>query len=288
MRATYAIDVDTVDPSADILESSGILLPGNWTSAWPEVQRSLWQKSKILLALDFDGVAVPSVDGMIGTALPPDLNHLLLKLQASPRIVLAFLSGRSVSELRSKTALENAIFAGNHGTEIEGGGLSRTDGLAASCRSDLVDVLSCLKRYVRRLPGIAVEDNGLSLTVHGTIGESSERLKAADLLNALVHRRPRLYLSERPEGWDVRVRASWDKGHAIGQIIDHLRIPACSMVYLTGAETDECALSNLAASHTFAVGNVEVSTAKYRLSTRLDMMQFLLCVLCLVNEVSLT
>jgi len=258
-----------------------------WGEAWPEVQRSLWTQSKILLALDFDGVAVSPSMRADGASLPADLGHLLQKLHASRRVVLALLSGRSVRDLRSRASLEKAIYAGNHGSEIEGMGLSRTDGLASSCRSDLVDVFSCLTRYSRRLPGIVADDNGLSLTIHGTFAPEEERDKTRALLVALVQGRPRLQLIERPGGWDVLARAAWDKSQAIRQMMDHLCITSSSMIFLAGAHTDKRTFLDLSAGHTFSVGGAAES-AKYQLSTRMDLMQFLLCVLCLVNDVSLT
>jgi trehalose-phosphatase len=259
----------------------------DWVGKWPEVQQGLWQRSKILLALDFDGMAVSPADS-VGALLPEDLNLLLQKLHASPRVVVAFLSSRSVRDLRSRARLENAIYVGNHGTEIEGWGLSRMDGLASSCRSDLVDVFSCLRRYARQLPGISVEDNGLSLMINGRSAAALEREKARDLLGALIQRRPRLQLTERAGGWDVFAKASWDRSHAIRQMMDHLELTPSSMVFLAGADTDQCTFSNLAAGHTFSIGDTAETAAKYQLPTRMDLMQFLLCVLCVVNEVSLT
>lgn len=259
-------------------------LPGSWIAVWPEIQCCLSQRSKILVALDYDSVAEFSAPGGNEAGPSMDLDHLLRKLQASRRVALALLSSRSVRDLRSRAILENAIYAGNHGAEIEGWGLSRTDGLASSCRSDLVDVFSCLSRYARQLPGIIVEDHGLSLSADGKAARDLEKERTRALLGALIRRRPRLQVIERPGGWDVRVRASWDKGHAIRQMMDHLGIAPSSIVYLAGAETDAHTLSDLAAGHTFAIGGAHVSTAKYRLSTRMDVLHFLFCLLAFVSK----
>lgn len=290
MRASNELNAPIIEGGEALV---GVASPASaasrreWVGAWPDVQRSLWRQSKILLALDFDGVAVSPAMGSAGAFLPADLSHLLQKLHASPRVVVAFLSGRSVGDLRSLASLEKAIYAGNHGMEIEGMGLSLTDSLASSCRSDLVDVFSCLNRYSRRLPGILADDNGLSLTIHGTFAGEAEKEKTRALLAALIQRRPRLQLIERPGGWDVLARAAWDKSHAVRKMMDHLCITPSSMIFLAAPHTDKRTFFDLAAGHTFSIGGA-AEAAKYQLSTRMDLMQFLLCVLCLVNEVPLT
>ena len=159
-------------------------VPEHWIAAWPDVQRKLLGTSRILLALDFDGVAEASIPRSQEAILPEDLRHLLLKLQASPSIALALLSSRSLRDLRARANLGDVIYAGNHGMEVSGAGFACTDGLASSCRSDLVDVLSFLNRYARRFPGVVIEDKGLSISVHWRLAEETTKQKLEELLAA--------------------------------------------------------------------------------------------------------
>lgn len=219
--------------------------------------------------------------------MPPELSHMLQKLQASPRIALALLSGHSVTDLRSRLVLDNAVYLGKHGGEMEGPGISRLDGPVLSHRSDLVDVRSCLDRYLRRLPGVFLLDRGESLTVDTRRADVPVKQRTQSLLAALVQRRPRLQVSGCGAGWEILAKSSWKKKLAIAQMRDHLRLSLSSTVYLAGAHSTPCTFEGLDGAHTFAVGPGQMPAARYRLFSRLEMMQLLLCILYLGNDVLL-
>jgi len=119
---------------------------------WPEIRAEIAARPRWLLALGFDGIVSPTVLRPDAATVPEDTRVLLQKLAASPRIALAFLSGRALLDIQTRVGMSEAFYAGNHGMEVRGPDLTSSDGLAVSCRSDLVDALAFLARCSAKDP----------------------------------------------------------------------------------------------------------------------------------------
>jgi len=247
-------------------------------------------RPRILLALDFDGVVAPLSPYPSAASLDADFRNLLGKLLSSPRLSLAFISGRSLADLETKVGLSDVICAGNHGMEIRGAGLVSSDGLASSCRSDLVDALAFLTRFTRRMPGVSIEDKGLSITAHWRLASPADQKALEDLLGVILQSHPRLQTFPGEMAWNIGGRAVWDKSNAIHQILDHLGLLRSDLVYLAESSTDEWTLQRLSEGITFRTvspgGGVSPSDANV-LASPMGVMQFLFCMLHAVNSVSL-
>lgn len=219
--------------------------------------------------------------------MSPETHVLLSKLGLSRGMTLAFLSGRSLYDIQSRVRLPGAIYVGNHGMEISGQGFSSSDGLAESCRADLVDALAFLTRYTKRLRGVLVEDKGLTVTVHWRQANPGEGAAVRDLLDVVVRGHPRLKIFAGEACWELRAKASWNKGDALQQILAHLHLAPADTIYIGEEFTDEDAFARLAEGLTFCVGTSGSSRARYRLSQSADVAQLLFCIFCAVHGTSL-
>lgn len=261
--------------------------PPCWTAHWPRIQERITQAPKLLLALGFDGILSPTVLHPKDATLPDGTRALLAKLAASSRISVAFLSGRSLHDIQARVQLPNAYYVGNHGMEVRGPGLASSDGLATSCRSDLVDALAFLARYTKRLRGVFIEDKGLTVTVHWRQADPAEGAAVRELLEAIVHNHPRLKIFPGEACWELRARASWNKGDALRQILSHLRISPAETIYLGEEYTDNDAFTQLPEALTFCVGSASATAARYRLEQPSDAAHLLFCILCAANSIPL-
>lgn len=259
----------------------------HWIQDWPEIQAQIAARPRLLLALGFDGILSPTVSRPSEAKLPEDTYRLLSKLGASSRITLAFLSGRSLPDIQSRVRLPNAYYAGNHGMEVRGPGLNTSDGLAVSCRSDLVDALAFLARCTKRLRGVYIEDKGLTVTVHWRLANPGEGATLRELVEVIVQSHPRLKVFAGEACWELRARASWNKGDAIRQILTHLHLAAADTIYIGEEFTDEDAFARLSGGLTFYVGSTATTAARYRLPQPKDAAQLLFCVLCGLNGMPL-
>jgi trehalose 6-phosphate phosphatase len=261
--------------------------PPDWMQQWPEIQAQIAARPRLLLALGFDGILSPTVLRPSEATVPEDTRALLTKLAASPRITLAFLSGRSLHDIQTRVRMPGAIYAGNHGMEIRGPGLASSDGLAVSCRSDLVDAIAFLARCTKHMRGVFIEDKGMTVTVHWRQADPAEAAALRELLEVIVRSHPRLKVFAGEACWELRARASWNKGDALRQILAHLHLTPADTIYLGEEFTDADAFAELAGGLSFCVGGAGATAARYRLPDATQAAQFLFCVLCAVNGVSL-
>jgi trehalose 6-phosphate phosphatase len=250
---------------------------------WPEIQAQIAAHPRLLLALGFDGILSPTVSRPSEATVPEDTRMLLTRLAASPRITLAFLSGRSLHDIQTRVAMPDAFYAGNHGMEVRGPGLASSDGLAVSCRSDLVDALASLTRCTKHLRGVFIEDKGMTVTVHWRQADPAEGAALRQLLDVIVRSHPRLKVFAGEACWELRARASWNKGDALRQILAHLHLTSADTIYIGDEFTDEDAFAQLPEGLSFCVTSAAATPARYRLPKATDTAQFLFCVLCAVN-----
>lgn len=282
-----AAPATSVEPSPKKESSAAVSTKQDWMQHWPEIQAQISAHPRLLLALSFDGVLSPTVLRPSEATVPEDTCALLTKLAASPRITLAFLSGRSLHDIQSRVGITGAYYTGNHGMEVRGPGFTSSDGLAVSCRSDLVDALAFLARFTRHLRGVFIEDKGMTVTVHWRQADPGEGRALRELLDVIVHSHPRLKVFAGEACWELRARASWNKGDALRQILAHLHLTSSDTIYIGEEFTDEDAFTQIPGGLSFCVGGAAASGARYRLPNAGDAAQFLFCVLCAVNGQSL-
>jgi trehalose-phosphatase len=133
-------------------------------------------------------------------------------------------------------------FAGNHGLEIEGPDVERVHPGAAETRPVLARMAAELRRDLPALPGVIVEDKGLTLSVH-------YRMVQSEADGALIREHVRRHaaaqtgvtLTEGKKVVEIRPEVEWDKGRAFAflrRTIEsvHGRGPA---VFIGDDRTDE-------------------------------------------------
>lgn len=173
----------------------------------------------LLVGLDFDGTLSPIVRRPATAALPGTLRRLLDGLKAGGRIRAAIVSGRSLRDIRTRVGLRGLFYAGSHGLEIDGPGLRWTHPGALAALPFLRRAARDLRRRLREVPGVLLEDKRLTLSVHfrGIPESRADRLRG--LVEATVapgHRR--LKLGRGKKIWEILPRVRWNKGHALLKI----------------------------------------------------------------------
>lgn len=237
--------------------------------------------------MGFDGILSPTTDRADQGALPEEIRCLLVKLHVSPRVVLTFLSGRSTQDLQERVGLPRAFYGGNHGMEVVGTGLRCWDGLASSCRGDLVDALAFLRRFAKKLPGVHIEDKGLSLTVHLRLANPADRASLKELMDHVDRSYLRLRVFQGDASWDIRGRASWNKGNAIHRVLDHLGLTVEDTLYIGNEPSDEGTFEQLSEGLTFCVGS-SAGTAHFCVPTEHELTQLLFSIFCVTSRMTLT
>lgn len=186
-------------------------------SVWPKVALQLRDARHILLLTDYDGTLTPIVER-------PEL----AKLTESTRLVfdalahlrgfrVGVISGRALADLKDKVGIRGIIYAGNHGMEIEGPGISFVNPLAEEFRPILSIVHYVLSRTVGRIRGVMVEDKGLSLSVHYRLVEEDKTEEVKNTFHRIAGGAQvlgKIRITSGKKVYEVKPAVAWDKGKA--------------------------------------------------------------------------
>ncbi len=237
--------------------------------------------ARYLLFLDFDGTLAPIVDFPEDAALPSKTREILTTLCGQEQVRLAVISGRSLVDLKQRTGLgnlmNNVIYAGNHGLEIEGPGLHFGEPSAERSRPKLIEITARLSAQLLSIPGAQVEDKGLSASVHYRrvpdefVAEVRRHAEAV-----IASSNGRFVMKEGNKIYEIRPNVPWHKGAAVNWIGTALGMQRDLAVYIGDDTTDEDAFSALPDGVTIKVGPAAATSANYFVDNTEDVQHFLL------------
>jgi trehalose-phosphatase len=200
----------------------------------------------VLFLSDYDGTLTPIIRHPSEALLSPGVREKLVSLSQKPGYTVGVISGRSMPDLKSLVAIEGIYYAGNHGIEIEGPGLSFTTPEAQATRETIVDLRRKLAAALEGVDGLIVEDKGLGITVHYR-QVNKDKVEAVtdtfEQITAPLVEEDRVRVSSGKKVLEVRPPIDWHKGKAVetiaGVIRDTLKIEPALTVYLGDDTTDE-------------------------------------------------
>lgn len=215
-------------------------------ASWPLLEGRVAGAAHVLLAFDYDGTLAPIAGSPDAACLPQDTRALLDRLSGCPRCAIAVLSGRAVRDVRNHVGLENIIYGGNHGLEIAGPGITFIEPLAQTLRPLIAGLSSVLRRELEKVPGVLIEDKGLTLSVHYRNVEPNrvqDVLSRCEGVLAPPLARRRITIRPGKMVWEVRPALGWGKGEALSFIRERVSGrrggPLPFVVYVGDDETDE-------------------------------------------------
>lgn len=230
----------------------------------------------LLVGLDFDGTLTPIVDRPEDAALAPAAHRALERLAARPRVVVAVVSGRRWSDVSGRVGLPGVIVAGNHGMEIRGLGLHFAEPTASALRPALAVLVAALRRALREVPGVVVEDKGLSVSVHYRQAAPENIAAVLGSVEAVLRWHGASFRLTRGHCvFEVRPRVDWHKGHALRWIRGHCGLPSPLAIFAGDDETDEDAFRDLTDGITVRVGESAGSAATYAIAGPASVVRFL-------------
>ena len=252
---------------------------------WPEIEARIRAANHVLLACDFDGTLSPIVPRPEDAYILPACADALRELSELPTYDVAIVSGRALADVRARAGLQNAMYSGNHGMEIETPGLVIEDAVAERARRVMSQLRDALEPTVGQVSGAFVEDKGISLSVHYRMTpdelepeiQARVRQATADAVangDVIVVQGKRVL--------DVRPTAARDKGAALRLLMEALatgtgeqeRLP----IYIGDDTTDEDAFRevNRTDGVSVLVGPAERATeARYRVESPDEVATFL-------------
>lgn len=230
----------------------------------------------LLLLSDFDGTLCEFEPIPETVRLKPSRHEALVALIANPRVTVGLVSGRRLADLRERSGLSHdAWLAGLHGLEIEGFGFTFAHPRVDEARGLLGLLARSLRAQVEHLPGVLIEDKGLSMALHVRQAHPDEKIKADALFlrMALPHIEDgTLRLMPGSNVSELLPNIPWTKGDAVHWICDTERdrrgagVPPPCVVYLGDDFTDEDAFA-VVGPHTSIIVGPRPSQVETRLET---------------------
>jgi trehalose-phosphatase len=254
-------------------------VPAHWALGWAGIGRRLASEPRLLVACDFDGTLAPIVVRPEDAQMPASTAHLLRRIAMCDGVELAFVSGRRLSDLRERVGIDGAIYCGNHGREIEGPSLSWCSGQSLRHAAELEAAVTLIKAQTAAMPGVLVEDKGLTATVHWRLASEDDRAALPPLLEGVLAIFPGLELSPGKAIWEILPAGSASKGAALHRLLRHLQLPHAAAIFVGDDTTDESAFQALEGAVTVHVGDAENTAARYRARNVRDVASFLFCLL---------
>jgi trehalose-phosphatase len=215
-----------------------------------EVTQGMGDRGSLLLMTDYDGTLTPIVATPAAARLAPGVRATLARLATIPRVDVAVISGRGLSDVREHVDIPELTYAGCHGLMIEGPTLNFIHPAATAARPLVNELGAELHRQLGGLRGVEIEVKDLCVSVHYRRAYPSDLAEVFFQVERLRDQHgPRLVTQSGKKVIELLPRVSWDKGECALWLRDHLRpdpgAPEPAIVFLGDDETDERAFEAL-------------------------------------------
>jgi trehalose-phosphatase len=222
-----------------------------------------------MILMDFDGTLAEFALDPAAVTLPPSRQILMQTLATRADLSAGIVSGRRVTDLRERVPqAPSMFFAGLHGLEIEGPGLHFAHKAVALAAPGISLLVKDLRRAVRPLPGVFVEDKTYSVVLHVRGASKADRLHAISRFDALSEpllSEGTVRLQPGDHVLELLPNVDWAKGDAVRAIMRQVEGDARETVwpvYLGDDETDEDAFEEIGTNGlTIAVGRRPAAAA---------------------------
>jgi alpha,alpha-trehalase len=197
---------------------------------------------RAIVVLDFDGTLAPIAPEPNLATLPPATREVLVELR--DRAPLAVISGRGLADVRAKVGLEGVVYAGSHGFEIEGPGLSFLHEVTAKVAPVLDTIAEALSSELSDVEGMRLERKRVSLAVHDRQVSDPRQRARIDAVTAKMAADHGLRRKTGKRIYELGPEVDWHKGRALELIVERLA-PDAVPLYVGDDTTDEDALAVL-------------------------------------------
>ncbi len=171
----------------------------------------------IILFLDYDGTLAPIVNSPWEAVLSQENRELIEWLVLIPRYQVVIISGRTLVDIKQMVGIEGVIYIGNHGWEIEGSSMHFESLISVKVSSTMEKIKYELITELSSIPGVFVEDKGMTLSVHYRMAARDKEFLVRRIFEHICMPYCRQNIIKVHEGkkvLELRPPVEWDKGKA--------------------------------------------------------------------------
>ena len=249
-----------------------------------DIVKRIKANRSVLLLFDYDGTLTPIVEEPELAELSDESRKSLKALAGKKQFTIGIISGRAISDIKSKVNIDNIIYAGNHGLEIEGPGLVFIHPITDEIKSTLRLIGMLLRKTMAAITGTMVEDKGLTLSVHyRRVQDKQKEREVKNTFENVTGTARMLGKVDTTSGkkvYEVRPSVQWHKGKAIELIIRDYQKGKTEplVIYLGDDLTDEDAFKSVKALKGISIyvgGDNPDSGADYYLESTGEVYKFI-------------
>ena len=249
----------------------------------PSVIKKIAGIKNLYLVLDYDGTLTPIVSQPSQAKLTSGMRTTLKILSGMPGIKIAILSGRSLNDVEKLVGLDSFDYVGNHGLERKIQSVVSLDPYAVKFREFISRFTEELKRSLKDIPRVLVEDKTYSLSAHyRNVASKNIAIARRIFEKAWENFSAKIFFRIKPgkKVWEVRpAYGCSDKGGALGLLsgwVSQTKRKGLTLVYVGDDVTDEDAFKALKKSDfSIRVGYSSRTAARYWLRSPAEVAVFL-------------
>jgi alpha,alpha-trehalase len=194
----------------------------------------------LILFTDFDGTLTPIAQRPELAILSNEMIDVLYQLKQFCSIVV--VSGRELSDVEEKVAINGLYYAGNHGFEIVGPEHFATKFEIGQEYLDVIRVTyEQLAEDLAGFENCIIENKHLSLSIHYRLVDPQQVPIIEQIVQNYAAHNPKLAMHYGKKVFEIRPNINWNKGKALEYILDKLKEDNCDYlpIYLGDDITDE-------------------------------------------------
>lgn len=232
-------------------------------------QSRLFCRKKLAFFLDYDGTLTPIVSRPELAVISREMQDTIRKL--SRKYTTAIVSGRMREDVEKLVGIPELIYAGSHGLDIKGRGVSLVEPQAEEVIPVASRIAAGLKKEFSDSPEIIVEDKKFSVAVHYRLADEKKIPEIKTSIRKLARDNETLRLMEGKKVFELVPNIDWNKGKAINWVMGVLGLKwqDFSVVYIGDDTTDEDAFRTVRTRGTAILvsENPKISSADFMLSS---------------------
>lgn len=204
------------------------------------VRRTRGRLSGLTIFLDFDGTLTPIAGHPADASLSKSMCETLSSLAALHRVVI--ITGRGLSDIMKLVPIHGVSFVGNHGMEMSSGDFSFIYDIGQIETRAISELAGLINRFVASYDGAVLEEKTLTLSVHHRFVSKRRLPEFLRRLGTIIgpFNDKRLIKITYGKGLvEIRPTADWDKGSAVGWLMDRREFKGTIPLCIGDDETDE-------------------------------------------------
>ncbi len=245
-------------------------------AAWDKIERRVRRGGRLALFTDFDGTVARIRPNPAGVRLTPAVARGLARL--AERHVVGIASGRSADDLRQHVRPPHVWQIAAHGFFLRSPDGRAFSLLSAAEKSRVARAARSLRKGLRGLSGIWIEEKQASVAVHYRRAPSSSRHAAWRAVSETLRADSSLHLLRGKKVWEILPNARVDKWSGIRFALDREQKGQAGgrwlVFYLGDDATDERVFRRMRGI-SIAVGKRRRTAARYFVRSPAEARRFL-------------